>query len=485
MSIDLRERISKKEKKAVFYSSKLSNRPNIKRLSLDKVVECLSSTKADVFVISCYYGFETIQKFFDKIYGKQENQQETTVIVSSQGNSLDRMISILNDLVKIIFKNYKRQKLFIYQSSSLLHTKLYISMNCNVTKNTCCLVGSLNLSDNAFLSNEEILVDVTDVKDKKAASDYFDSICNSKKLIDVGKIQKELKDKGIKEESIYAYLKNKYTEKVTSFADDSIKDFISAGYLYFKAQRNFSLTYRQNSLWDKWLSNIDKKNRENVIPHTKNPRLNVYDLLGIEEEVDDVDKILVKQNAVETNLGYWVPAGRRHDLIQKKIDEIRSDRMLRYESIVKILEDNKNKLSKKTNDNLTESFDGLNALLPKEKKLHKADFVKLKKEFLKYIKEKFVSWKSKKMKDMYEKNGVFFSSMPNFWDDTPAVENFMDSFYEDMISRHTKNGKTKVVDVLYEFFKMKDELNQDGINLNKKLEHKWNLIDKKTFSEGK
>ena len=98
MSIDLRERISKKEKKAVFYSSKLSNRPNIKRLSLDKVVECLSSTKADVFVISCYYGFETIQKFFDKIYGKQENQQETTVIVSSQGNSLDRMISILKKM---------------------------------------------------------------------------------------------------------------------------------------------------------------------------------------------------------------------------------------------------------------------------------------------------------------------------------------------------------------------------------------------------
>lgn len=454
----------------MFYSNKLNNKSNIQKLTLDKLVNRLSC-KSDVFVVSCYYGLDTIQNFFDKMYDCGKQGRTTTVIVSSQGSSTDRLISILKDLIRV--KLHQTQKLYVYENSSLLHTKLFLSMDSNVSKNTCCLVGSLNLSDNAFSSNEEILVDIADAKDKKAASVYIDSILyeNDKSLIDVKELQNEMK--GVKD--MDAFLKAKYAKKCEAIFNGTLKDFIGNGYIFFKAQRNFSLTYPQKSLWDNWLSNIDPQSRKNLIPNTKNPRLNVYDLLGINEEIDEADTIYIKQNSVETNLGYWVPTGKRHDFIQESINKITDQRKERYDSINNILIQNREKLSNDTSKRLKESFDRLNMLLTEDKKLKENDFDELTEEFCRFIREKSMWFEKCENKELYKQNGIYFNPMPNFWDDIPAVKEFRESFFDDIKLRHSKNGK-KVVDVLFEYF----EMEKGEVNLNKKL-GEWKKIDTESF----
>ena len=465
----------------MFYSNKLHNRSNIKKLTLDELVNRLSC-KSDVFVVSCYYGLDTIQNFFDKMYECGKQGRTTTVIVSSQGNSTDRLISILKDLICV--ELHQTQKLYVYESSSLLHTKLYLSMDSNVSKNTCCLVGSLNLSENAFSSNEEILVDVTETVDKKSASDYIDSILygNDKFLINVKDLQNEVKN--VADGDLEDYLRNKYSKEYGSVSNSTIKEFLSSGYIFFKAQRNFSLTYRQDSLWDKWISDIDPQNRKLLIPNTKNPRLNVYDLLGINEEIDETDAIYIKQHSVETNLGYWVPIGKRHDFIQKNIDEIKTQRERRFKYIYEALAENSEKLS---DDSLNEeefdalkrlkdSFNRLNTLLAEEKKLKPKDFSDLKDEFRTFIQDKLNWFKKEKNKGLYNQNGIYFNPMPNFWDDVPAVKEFRESFCDDIYLRHSKKGK-KVVDVLYKYF----EMEKGEMDLNKKLDE-WEKLDAESFN---
>lgn len=464
----------------MFYSNKLHNRSNIKKLTLDELVNRLSC-KSDVFVVSCYYGLDTIQNFFDKMYECGKQGRTTTVIVSSQGNSTDRLISILKDLICV--ELHQTQKLYVYESSSLLHTKLYLSMDSNVSKNTCCLVGSLNLSENAFSSNEEILVDVTETVDKKSASDYIDSILygNDKFLINVKDLQNEVKN--VADGNLEDYLRNKYSKNYGSVSNNTIKEFIGSGYIFFKAQRNFSLTYPQKSLWDEWISNIDPQNRKLLIPNTKNPRLNVYDLLGINEEIDETETIYIKQNSVETSLGYWVPSGKKHDFIKKKIDEIKKQREKRYESICKILAQNDKELSEDSLEEkepgalkrLRDSFNRLNTLLAEEKKLKPEAFNDLKDEFCNLIQDKLKWFKKEKNKELYNQNGIYFNPMPNFWDDVPAVKEFRESFCDDINLRHSKNGK-KVVDVLYKYF----EMEKGEMDLNKKLDE-WEKYDTEPF----
>ena len=104
----------------MFYSNKLHNKSNIQKLTLDELVNRLSC-KSDVFVVSCFYGLDTIQNFFDKMYDCGRQGRSTTVIVSSQGSSTDRLISILKDLTRV--KLHQTQKLYVYENSSLLQSK--------------------------------------------------------------------------------------------------------------------------------------------------------------------------------------------------------------------------------------------------------------------------------------------------------------------------------------------------------------------------
>ena len=108
-------------------------------------------------------------------------------------------------------------------------------------------------------------------------------------MINVKDLQNEVKN--VADGNLEDYLRNKYSKDYGSVSNNTIKEFIGSGYIFFKAQRNFSLTYPQKSLWDEWISNIDPQNRKLLIPNTKNPRLNVYDLLGINEEIDETETI--------------------------------------------------------------------------------------------------------------------------------------------------------------------------------------------------
>ena len=119
----------------------------------------------------------------------------------------------------------------------MLHSKIYFSKSSRFkecARGAKCLVGSANLSSNAFNCNEEILAEILDDETKNSIENYIDSILSD-------------------EEHLYSLrdLINKKRNDGESFnlakeigvPENSkiIIKFISSGYLFFQSRRNFSI----------------------------------------------------------------------------------------------------------------------------------------------------------------------------------------------------------------------------------------------------
>ena len=183
----------------MFYSNK--DAKNFEKLSFKELISLLSE-KSNVSVITCYYGIDKLNKFFDCLKSTKEQSRYTNIVVSSLGSNKERLLQQVSELMSV--KLNDGQNLFLCRTYPLLHTKLYLSKDERFSKNSHCLVGSLNLSDSAFSSNEEILFDVEDAENKNSAERYFERIKNLKDNIDIRSLQEDYqkyqKDNGDEEE---------------------------------------------------------------------------------------------------------------------------------------------------------------------------------------------------------------------------------------------------------------------------------------------
>lgn len=427
---------------------------NVKTLTFENLVKKMKS-KDHVLVVSCYYGIDALNKFLKKMVGRNRS---TTVIVSAVGSSSQNWLSQVRMLLdeKNGIDLHQRQNVFLYTRHSLLHSKIYLSKSSRKDwpGQAQCLVGSANLSNNAFDCNEEVLADIVDCKTKKAINAYIETILRDKEhLFSLRDLKKQYTDEGT-----FFDLESILNQKENSIT--TLADYFLSGKLFFKCVRNFSLGFGDRD----WRSEISETSESGFIK--KNKTLNVsyildcenYDTVGDNDddivenaEFDENEKyeddeleinseteydnqannkkniMSIRSNSVETCFGYWVPKDRLHVFknLTPYCQSKKSPQKAKYEIIHKALEENSINLTKKVNDRLNKAFEEVS--LPSSR----YDFYKNK--IRDHIKQR---------KDFYEKNmnlylmkGFCITPMPNIFDDPVATQEFLESLWDDIRNR--------------------------------------------------
>lgn len=415
---------------------------NVESLSIEKLIS-LMKEKEVVKIVSCYYGIETLNKVLRELRG---NSRRTDIVICAIGLSKENWIAQINMLLDekngICLGNH--QNVYLYTKFSLLHSKIYFSKSSRFkesARGAKCLVGSANLSFNAFNCNEEILAEILDDETKNSIENYIDSILSD-------------------EEHLYSLrdLINKKRNDGKSFdlaeeigaSEDSktIIKFISSGYLFFQSRRNFSLGFSDNEFReetkDKQVENAT--NGQNFVKKSKS--LDVSAILGLSAEEDDESqeqksseskRISIRSNSVATCFGYWVPEERYEavtNLIFSK-DESETARERKYEQIYEVLQTNEKGLSDEADENLKTAF--------AQAGLSENRFGYYKSKVLKHIKSKRIYYENNKA--LYIKNCFCITPMPNIFEDPVSTTEFIDSLWSDICDRCNYNGVEKKQDM--------------------------------------
>ena len=136
--------------------------------------------KKVVKVVTCYYGIKTLNDFLSELKGRDRS---TDIILCATGVAKENWITQIESLIdeKCGLKLGNGQNVYLYTKFTLLHSKIYFSKNkyYNSAQAARCLLGSANLSQNAFECNEEILADIIDGDTKNAVEKYIDGILYS------------------------------------------------------------------------------------------------------------------------------------------------------------------------------------------------------------------------------------------------------------------------------------------------------------------
>ena len=415
---------------------------NVEQLSLEKLIS-LMKEKEIVKIVSCYYGIESLNKMLKELKG---NNRQTDIVISAVGLSKENWIAQINMLLDKKNGLYlgNHQNVYLYTKFSLLHSKIYFSKSSRFkesARGAKCLVGSANLSSNAFNCNEEILAEILDDETKNSIEKYIDAILNDT-------------------DSLYSLrdLINKKRKEGENFdlsreigrPEDikTIVKFISSGYLFFQSRRNFSLGFSDNvfrkETKDKIVENAT--NGQNFVKNSKS--LDVSAILGLSAEEDDESKefenneskrISIRPNSVETCFGYWVPEERYEsvtNLIFSK-DEDETAREKKYNQIYEALKANEKCLSDKADENLRAAF--IQVGLSEDK------FTNYKEKVIKHIKSKRIYYENNK--ELYVKNCFCITPMPNIFEDPVTTTEFIDSLWSDICDRCNYNGVEKKQDM--------------------------------------
>ena len=415
---------------------------NVEQLSLEKLIS-LMKEKEIVKIVSCYYGIESLNKMLRALRG---NSRQTDIVISAVGLSKENWIAQINMLLDekngLCLGNH--QNVHLYTKFSLLHSKIYFSKSSRFkesARGAKCLVGSANLSSNAFNCNEEILAEILDDETKNLIEKYIDAILND---TDCLYSLRDLINKKRKEGDNFDLSREIGCPQDTK----TIVKFISSGYLFFQSRRNFSLGFSDNDFRKETKDKIveNATNGQNFVKNSKS--LDVSAILGLsaeedyesqEQEKNESKRISIRSNSVETCFGYWVPEERYKlvtDLIFSK-DEDKTAREKKYNQIYEVLQSNEKGLTGVAEENLKTAF--AQAGLAEDRFSYYRDKV------LKHIKSKRIYYKNNR--ELYIKNCFCITPMPNIFEDPVSTTEFIDSLWSDICGRCNYNGVEKKQDM--------------------------------------
>ena len=413
---------------------------NIQSLTFEQLKDRMKKKKI-VKVVSCYYGINQLNDFLKKLIGRNRS---TDVILCATGISKDNwetQVNALLDKEKGV-RLGQRQNVYLYTKFTLLHSKIYFSKSPSSSRGAICLLGSANLSQNAFECNEEILADIYDDETKNAVENYIDFILSDKdNLIDIRALQNQKRKEGVN-----------FKLDLTNFEQQSISvlDYLLTGYLAFKCSRSFSLGFSDKE-WGKEINSAAADSE-----YIKNKKtLNMAAVLkvnGLDDVVNDTEddsddefdenesistskkvssRVLIKPNSIETCFGYWIP--------QERIENVRSlmncqQRKLDYNKILTALRENQDGLKNDVRSRLIEAFNEVN--LSVSRRLY------FEKKIVNHLKTKLRYYE--KNKSLYLSSCYFITPMPNLFEDPTTKMEFLESFWLDVQLRsHCQIAKNK------------------------------------------
>lgn len=503
MSVDLEERMSKEEKN-MLYSTKFSDSKNeIKKLEMFSDGKSCNKTENEsvadrlrnfshIAIISCYYGKSFLSRLF-RVLPKKDSQ--TNVIISSIGNSYEKLKAIVKDLLEVDV--YQTQKLWLYVCNdiSMLHTKMYLAYDKkSKADSTFCLIGSANLSDNAFKSNEEILVDVSK-DDKKRAYSYFQKI--KRESIDISsknhKKYMSTDDKKQKDKIVSDIVK-KIIRKDDNSKRESVFDFLNAGFLAFQSNKNFSIGFSTSKIWKSLVKDINTNLPSTLAKYS----IDVADILGVrnldynDNEAEDnlnetgrvrpLNRFGIKKYSIETCFGYWIPRGYFLEEVKKILfpKNMNSTRVHDYQRIYSSLKKNSEKLTSPAQSKFEKLFEKIIDIKTRSieeetrRKEVENDILQKKgsiqKELIEHIAKKKNFYEKYQLE--YIRRGFYLTPMPYIWDDSSSVNDFLNSFSLGRSFNINEKSILRALNLVMDF-----EINEG--NLHKKLKRNWNEIDKK------
>lgn len=405
---------------------------NIQSLTFKQLTNRMKE-KEVVKVVSCYYGINQLNDFLRNLTGRNRS---TDVILCATGVSKenwDVQVNALLDDEKGV-RLGQRQNVYLYTKFALLHSKIYFSKSPRYSSayGATCLLGSANLSQNAFECNEEVLADIYDDDTKNAVENYIDFILNDKdNLIDIRALQNQKRREG-----------KDFKLDLTNFEQQSqsisVLDYLLTGYLAFKCCRSFSLGFSDKE-WGKEINSaaadteyIKNKKTLNMAAVLK---VNGLDDVANDTEDDSDDefdgdesisaskkrstRVLIKPNSIETCFGYWIP--------QKRIERVRSlmncqQRKLDYNKILTALRENQDGLKDDVRSRLIRAFNEVN--------LNASRRQYFEKKIVNHLKTKLHYYE--KNKSLYVSSCYFITPMPNLFEDPTSRSEFLDSFWLDV-----------------------------------------------------
>lgn len=266
------------EKKII--TEKLNKLKTIQSLTFEQLTNRMQE-KEVVKVVSCYYGIDQLNDFLRNLTGRNRS---TDVILCATGVSKENWDVQVNALLddEMGVRLGQRQNVYLYTKFALLHSKIYFSKSPRYSSayGATCLLGSANLSQNAFECNEEVLADIYDDDTKNAVENYIDFILSDKdNLIDIRALQNQKRKEGVN----FKLDLTKYGQQTTS-----VLDFLLSGYLAFKCNRNFSLGF-SNDDWRKEINNI-AENSEYIKNQKTLDMAAVLNVRGLDEFNDDSEE---------------------------------------------------------------------------------------------------------------------------------------------------------------------------------------------------
>lgn len=439
-----KEKIEKKD-----INERKSRLNNIESLSLDSLKEKMRA-KETVKVVSCYYGIDILNNFLKAMTGRGRT---TDVILCAAGASKESWIVQMEQLMKEV-KLGQNQNVYLYTKFSLLHSKIYLSVCKRYEKKSAygatCLVGSANLSENAFKCNEEVLVEVSDDNTKRSINNYVTEILDNKNQKGNKRYLHSVRDLINKKRKEKKKFKLESEFKEGADKNDTLLKYILSGFLFFKAPRNFSLGFGD----DDWRKDIKSTSDSEYIKDSKSLdvaavlRVKGYD--EIDERIDSSEigegkkkkknKVSIAANSIETCFGYWVPASKKDKLIVQIYgkDNENLQRKNDYADIIKALRDNCECLNNDVKDRLKEAFKAVN--------LQKEKYETYEDKIIKHIESKKRYYE--KNEKNYLNNGFCITPMPNIFEDLVASTEFLDSLWDSICVKSNRQKASKKTDSL-------------------------------------
>lgn len=464
------------EQKVESLTQNIEKLKNIQSLTFEQLTDRMKEKKI-VKVVSCYYGINQLNDFLKKLTGRNRS---TDVILCATGVSKDNweaQVNALLDKEKGV-RLGQRQNVYLYTKFTLLHSKIYFSKSTRDPSayKAICLLGSANLSQNAFGCNEEILADIDDKETKKAVENYIDFILNDKdNLIDIRALQNQKRKEG-----------DGFELDLTSYGfgqeTTSVLDYLLSGYLAFKCSRSFSLGFSDGE----WRKEINSATADTEYIKNKKTlsmaavlKVDGLDEISndIEEDYDDEfdgdaeiptmkkrhSRISIKSNSIETCFGYWIP--------QERIENVRSlmkcqEKELDYNKILTVLRENKDRLKDDVHDRLIDAFNEVNLNVSRRQYFEE--------KIINHLKIKLRYYE--KNKSLYLSSCYFITPMPNLFEDPTSKMEFLESFWLDVQLRsHCKiaQNKSETKNIAKKIFGLFKGCDDEMMDLSNELNEVW------------
>lgn len=388
------------------FSTRYSENCNCKKLDMN-LMPRYSCNARTITILSAYYSINFLKTIL-KAVPKDKRKKCKLILVFNgfRGNRLKSQRDELKEFSKEIKRNkFEEFSIYLNMKTTLFHTKLY---KFELSKNpTIWFIGSANASEQAFTTNEELLIQITGEQTK--LENYITTIINSSILI----------------------------EDVNEPIINNLIAFWRTGLIYSKPNTQIQFSFNELKMPDhvrNKLGNVRDIPRHTTPGNVWGP-FNIKMIIGMHEPQDtDEDSsdeegkhILIGRWSIETSLGFWVPSTYSSQLMDKII-EVGNRKKIEFQSISQ-------KLNSFGSENIIQEYKEylteINQILEDNNISNWHPKNNLLSRFKKYLKRLLNRLNNEKYIERAS-HPLLPTFMPEIWSDSLATEDFKESFFSSL-----------------------------------------------------